>query len=162
MGEGGSYFSVGQRQLVCLARATLRQSRIIALDEATASVDNETDGVLQSAIRQAFASATVLTIAHRLHTIMDSTDIMLFDSGKLMEHAAPNVLLDDRSSLFSRLVDDTGGAAVHLRKLASDAALSREGARCPHPQLQPSSALEVTAGQASMGARPAATPRLDA
>ena len=118
-------FSAGQRQLVCLARASLRRSRLIALDEATASIDNETDGLLQGAIRHTFASATVLTIAHRLHTIMDSTQIMLFDAGTLAEHAPPDELLANEASLFSRLVADTGGAAEHLHKLAFDAARLR-------------------------------------
>ena len=118
-------FSAGQRQLVCLARASLRRSRLIALDEATASIDNETDAILQSCIREVFSDATVLTIAHRLHTIMDSTQILLFDAGSLKEHAPPDELLEDPNSLFSKLVDDTGSAAEHLRQLSADAAAAR-------------------------------------
>ena len=122
VGEAGANFSVGQRQLICLARAMLRHSKLVVLDEATASIDNETDAILQSTIREVFADATVLTIAHRLHTIMDSTQVMVFDQGKLAEFAPPPVLLADEDSLFSKLVADTGSAATHLRALAAEAA----------------------------------------
>jgi ABC-type multidrug transport system fused ATPase/permease subunit len=103
----------------------LRYSKIVVLDEATASIDNETDAILQTAIRRVFADATVLTIAHRLHTVMDSTHIMLFDKGELKEFDAPNTLLLDGSSLFSKLVDDTGSASAHLRALAAEAYAAR-------------------------------------
>ena len=126
--EGGANFSVGQRQLLCLARATLRHSKVLVLDEATASIDNGTDAVLQAAIRKTFDACTVLTIAHRLHTIMDSTEVMLFDAGRLAEHAPPHTLLADPASLFSKLVDDTGSAADHLRTLAREAHEARGGA----------------------------------
>ena len=125
VGEAGANFSVGQRQLICLARAMLRRSKLIVLDEATASIDNETDAILQSTIRETFADATVLTIAHRLHTIMDSTQIMVFDKGELKEYDAPEKLLADDDSLFSKLVADTGSAAQHLRSLADEAATRR-------------------------------------
>jgi len=125
VGEGGGNFSVGQRQLICLARAMLRHSRVVVLDEATASIDNETDAILQRAIREVFADATVLTIAHRLHTIMDSTQVMLFDKGELMEFDAPQRLLENTESRFSKLVDDTGSAAGHLRALAAEADAAR-------------------------------------
>lgn len=123
--EGGANFSVGQRQLICLARATLRHAVILALDEATASIDNETDALLQRAIRTMFEHCTVLTIAHRLHTIMDSSHIMLFDQGTLKEFAPPEELLADDKSHFSQLIEQTGSAAKELRRLSRVSAVSR-------------------------------------
>jgi ABC-type multidrug transport system fused ATPase/permease subunit len=135
VGEGGSSFSVGQRQLICLARALLRRSRVVVLDEATASIDNETDSILQRAIREVFVDATVLTIAHRLHTIMDSSHVMLFDKGELAEYATPEKLLSDSTSLFTKLVDDTGSASEHLRELCRTASAerARAGKHWPEP-----------------------------
>jgi len=98
--ERGENFSVGQRQLICLARALLRSSKLLLLDEATAAVDLETDDVVQKTIREQFSNCTVLTIAHRLNTIMDSDRVMVLDKGKVMEFDSPSALLKDQNSMF--------------------------------------------------------------
>nr|XP_026483252.1 multidrug resistance-associated protein 1 isoform X3 [Vanessa tameamea] len=106
--EGGENLSVGQRQLVCLARALLRKTPLLVLDEATAAVDLETDDLIQKTIRSEFASCTVLTIAHRLNTIMDSTKVMVLDKGQLVEYAPPEQLLQDKNSIFYGMAKDAG------------------------------------------------------
>lgn len=117
--EGGRNFSVGQRQLICMARAMLSKSPILLLDEATASVDSNTDALIQRMIRASFPRSTVLVIAHRLNTIMDMERILVMDGGKVVEFDSPQVLLQDPLSLFSQMVEATGPAsAAHLRALA--------------------------------------------
>ena len=101
--EGGDNFSVGQRQLICIARALLRRPRILVLDEATASVDNDTDVLVQAMVRERFEGATVLTIAHRLHTIIDYDKIMVLDRGRLVEMDQPSSLLSMERSSFKAL-----------------------------------------------------------
>ncbi|NXP26107.1 MRP1 protein, partial [Scytalopus superciliaris] len=91
--EGGENLSVGQRQLVCLARALLQKTKILVLDEATASVDMETDNFVQSIIKREFHTCTVLTIAHRLHTVMDSDRVLVLDAGRILEYDTPQNLL---------------------------------------------------------------------
>uniref|UniRef100_A0A8C7YSL5 Canalicular multispecific organic anion transporter 1 n=1 Tax=Oryzias sinensis TaxID=183150 RepID=A0A8C7YSL5_9TELE len=103
--EGGENLSVGQRQLLCLARALLRKSRILILDEATAAVDLETDNLIQNTIRKEFAHCTVLTIAHRLHSIMDSSRVMVLDAGKIVEFDSPSNLLECRGYFYSMAKD---------------------------------------------------------
>lgn len=106
--EGGDNLSVGQRQLICLARALLRKTKILILDEATAAVDLETDDLIQKTIRTAFADCTVLTIAHRLNTIIDSDRVLVLDKGKIAEFDAPDSLLQNKSSIFFGMCKDAG------------------------------------------------------
>ncbi|KAK7111848.1 hypothetical protein V1264_011414 [Littorina saxatilis] len=106
--EGGENLSVGQRQLLCLARALLRKTKVLILDEATAAVDLETDDLIQGTIRTEFAECTVLTIAHRLNTIMDYTRILVLDAGKIAEFDAPQTLLQNSDSIFYGMAKDAG------------------------------------------------------
>ena len=103
--EHGSNFSVGQRQLLCVARALLRKSKVILMDEATASIDLETDLNIQKTIRSEFKDSTVITIAHRIHTISDSDKVLVLDLGEVKEFDAPAVLLSNKDSLYSQLVE---------------------------------------------------------
>ncbi|KAB2627658.1 ABC transporter C family member 12-like [Pyrus ussuriensis x Pyrus communis] len=116
--EGGENFSVGQRQLLSLARALLRRSKILVLDEATAAVDVGTDALIQKTIREEFKSCTMLVIAHRLNTIIDCDRILVLDAGQVLEHDSPDKLLSNEESAFSKMVKSTGPAnAEYLRGL---------------------------------------------
>ncbi|EJU03270.1 hypothetical protein DACRYDRAFT_115475 [Dacryopinax primogenitus] len=106
--NAGSNFSVGQRQLIALARAILRRTRVLILDEATASVDGDTDAIIQASIRDELKHATLITIAHRLLTIMDYDKIMVLDGGKLVEFDTPWALLQNENGYFRSLVDASG------------------------------------------------------
>lgn len=101
--EGGSNFSVGQRQLMCLGRALLNPSRFLMLDEATAAVDVQTDKIIQSTIRKEFREKTIVTIAHRLDTVMDCDRILGLDHGEVKEFDAPEKLLKDPNGIFYNL-----------------------------------------------------------
>ncbi|CAK9830188.1 Multidrug resistance-associated protein 1 [Anthophora retusa] len=106
--EGGDNLSIGQRQLICLARALLRKTKVLILDEATASVDLETDDLIQTTIRREFKDCTVLTIAHRLNTILDSDRVIVLDNGLIIEYDSPETLLRNSSSLFYGITKDAG------------------------------------------------------
>ncbi|XP_034411141.1 multidrug resistance-associated protein 4-like isoform X2 [Cyclopterus lumpus] len=110
LAESGSNFSTGQRQLVCLARAILRKNRILVIDEATANVDPRTDALIQKTIRDKFNKCTVLTIAHRLNTIVDSDRILVLDGGTIQELDRPFTLLQNKEGALYRMVQQTGPA----------------------------------------------------
>lgn len=99
--ESGSSFSVGQRQLLCLARALLKMSKVLCLDECTANVDTKTASVLQSTIFSECRAMTVITIAHRISTVLNMDNILVLDRGNLVEQGNPQALLQDESSIFS-------------------------------------------------------------
>ncbi|KAL5062775.1 hypothetical protein RYX36_024512 [Vicia faba] len=101
--EGGNW-SLGQRQLFCLGRVLLKRNRILVLDEATASIDSATDAILQRVIRQEFAECTVITVAHRVPTVIDSVMVMVLSYGKVVEYDEPSKLMDNTNSSFSKLV----------------------------------------------------------
>lgn len=104
--EGGSNFSQGQRQLLCMARALLRNSKIIVMDEATASVDFATDKEIQSAIQREFENSTVVCIAHRLNTIITYDKVLVLDHGQVIEYDTP-----------ANLLDDSHGKKTHFREM---------------------------------------------
>ncbi|XP_014488634.1 PREDICTED: probable multidrug resistance-associated protein lethal(2)03659 isoform X2 [Dinoponera quadriceps] len=117
--DEGSNFSVGQRQLLCLARAIIKNNRIMVLDEATANIDPYTDSLIQKTVRTKFLNCTVFTIAHRLNTVMDSDRIFLMDAGCLVEFGQPHVLLQ-RKGRFYNMVQQTGTAmAENLMDIAA-------------------------------------------
>ena len=108
--EGGDNFSQGQRQLLCIGRSLLRKPKILVMDEATASIDNETDAAIQEMIRENFKDATVLTIAHRLNTIMDSYRILVLDDGRIAELDTPGNLLSKENGHFRAMVERSRAA----------------------------------------------------
>jgi ATP-binding cassette subfamily C (CFTR/MRP) protein 4 len=119
--EGGTNFSVGQRQLICLARAIVRENKILVMDEATANVDLETDELIQKTIREKFADCSVLTIAHRLNTIMDNERILVMDAGRCVEFDTPLELLNNTEGIFYGMLKETEKATFEsLKKIAEE------------------------------------------
>mmetsp|Transcript_13074 Transcript_13074/g.20374 ORF Transcript_13074/g.20374 Transcript_13074/m.20374 type:complete len:145 (+) Transcript_13074:978-1412(+) len=106
--ENGSNFSVGQRQLLCLARAVLNKNKILLLDEPTANVDSRTDELLQEALQKQFKGSTIIAVAHRLDTIIDYDQIVVLGHGEVLEYGAPADLLKNPDGHFSSMVRDTG------------------------------------------------------
>ncbi|KAL1425826.1 hypothetical protein MTO96_018809 [Rhipicephalus appendiculatus] len=107
-GDGGSNLSVGQRQLVCLARALLRGPKILVLDEATSQMDGDTDRLIQATLRDAFADCTVIAIAHRIHTVLDYDKILVMSEGTVLEYGPVKTLLSDTSSAFYTMARNAG------------------------------------------------------
>lgn len=134
--EEGSNFSVGQRQLICLARAIVRRNKILVLDEATANVDPETDGFIQRTIAKQFAQCTVLTIAHRLITIVDSDRVLVLDRGQVKEFAEPSELIKDESSLFTQMINSSAQQAPRIKRLIDEAHRKRVAGRSPSQRPQ--------------------------
>lgn len=119
--DGGLNFSAGQRQLLCLARAILRNNKILILDEATANVDSETDKLIQKTIRNRFTDCTVITIAHRLNTIMDCDRVLVVDAGEIVEFDHPFNLIQRPDGCFKRLLDQTDSStAMILMNIAKE------------------------------------------
>jgi ATP-binding cassette, subfamily C (CFTR/MRP), member 1 len=110
--EGGGNFSMGERQLLCMARALLRKPRVLVLDEATASVDLDTDRMIQQCIRERFSGCTCLVIAHRIATVIDSDAVMVLDSGKLIEFDTPAALLRKPGGYFAAMCAEYGEAMM--------------------------------------------------
>eukprot|EP01116_Phalansterium_solitarium_P010896 TRINITY_DN263_c0_g1_i1.p1 TRINITY_DN263_c0_g1~~TRINITY_DN263_c0_g1_i1.p1 ORF type:complete len:1381 (+),score=494.77 TRINITY_DN263_c0_g1_i1:55-4197(+) len=128
--ENGENFSTGQRQLICLARALLRKPKILLMDEATASIDPETDRLIQEMVRTKFDGCTILTIAHRLNTIVDYDRVMVLSAGLLAEFDNPDTLLHSVGGSFASMVDNTGKtSARHLREVARTARLKLVGTK---------------------------------
>ena len=122
--ENGKNFSVGERQLFCLARALCSKGKIFVLDEATAAVDVSTDKLIQKAIKENFADYTILTIAHRLNTIMDSDKVLVMDAGKVVEFAPPLTLLKQPNGYFTNLLKQTGAESFEkMKKIAEEKAI---------------------------------------
>ncbi|KAA8520384.1 hypothetical protein F0562_014640 [Nyssa sinensis] len=104
--DDGENWSLGQRQLFCLGRALLKRSSILVLDEAMASVDSATDGVIQKIITQEFKNRTIVTIAHRIHTVIDSDLVLVLSDGRIAEYDTPAKLLEREDSFFSKLIKE--------------------------------------------------------
>jgi ATP-binding cassette subfamily C (CFTR/MRP) protein 1 len=119
--EGGSNFSLGQKQLICMARCVLKKTHVLVLDEATAAMDLQTDSLIQKTIRHVFKERTTITIAHRLDTIIFSDRVLAMAQGSLKEFDTPTALLGHPTSMFNKLVNDTGPhASAMLRRMAAE------------------------------------------
>lgn len=123
--EGGNNLSQGQRQLMCLARSLLKSPKVILLDEATASIDYKSDAMIQRTIRDEFSSSSILTIAHRLRSIIDYDKILVMDAGKVVEYDDPYVLIADKSTLFHSMCENSG-EMDSLVKLAKEAFVKKK------------------------------------
>ncbi|XP_031347077.1 probable multidrug resistance-associated protein lethal(2)03659 isoform X2 [Photinus pyralis] len=128
----GSNLSVGQRQLLCLARAIIRRNRILILDEATANVDLETDAIIQDTIRTKFAKCTVLTVAHRINTIIDCDKILVMSAGELVEFDHPHTLLQKEDGVFCGMVRQMDVSMVETLRNTARKTYRREKSSVTH------------------------------
>lgn len=138
--EGGTNLSVGQRQLLCLARALLKQNVILVLDEATANVDQETDEAIQESIRSNFAHCTILTIAHRLNTIIDMDKVLVMGAGQVVEFDEPFRLLQNANGVFYSMIKQTG--PFYEKQLHSLAKMAHERRKATGSMQMEQSTLE--------------------
>ena len=126
--EGGANWSVGERQLLCFSRALLRSPRVLLLDEATASVDHAADERIQRAIRTAMRATTLLTVAHRLQTVVDYDTILVMGGGKCIEQGSPHQLLQRPESALGTIVSSIGARTAARLCAIAKAAEERRGA----------------------------------
>lgn len=126
--EGGGNLSQGQRQLMCLARSLLRSPKVMLLDEATASIDYESDAMIQQTIREEFSNSTILTIAHRLRSIVDYDKILVMDAGKVVEYDEPYTLIANTDSLFYSMCENSGELDA-LTKLAKESFIAKKNSK---------------------------------
>jgi ATP-binding cassette subfamily C (CFTR/MRP) protein 4 len=121
--DNGSNLSVGERALICMARAILRKSRIVCLDEASSALDSATDTLIQKTIREHFHDSTLLVIAHRLDTVIDLDSVLVMGQGRVVEKDSAHALLTRPGSAFATLVEETGPAnAKFLHERAAEVA----------------------------------------
>ena len=104
MQEGGENLSVGQRQLLCMARALLRRARVVVMDEPTSSLDAETERALQTIVQDAFRDSTVITIAHQIGTVLDYDLLLVLDAGRVVEQGAPRQLAKKQDGIFAGML----------------------------------------------------------
>merc|ERR1712224_725883 len=123
--EGGTNFSVGQRQLLCLARAILNKNKILICDEATASVDRRTDQIIHDTLHNSFEGATILSVAHRLDTVIENDFILVLGHGKVLEFGPPHELLQNPDGPFWSMVNDTGRRSSSVLHHRASLSLSR-------------------------------------
>ena len=133
---------MGQRQLLCIARALLAQSKVIVMDEATAAVDVETDAAIQRTIREEFKGATCLTVAHRLNTILDSDRVLVLEQGRVVEFDTPQALLAQPTRYILHTLpfvsENESAMPSNTLSLLVQSSWHTQQARSPSPSLRPS------------------------